>query len=203
MGDRVNKLTDTQRMTFLTELDAGETITAAARKAGTSKGKIGRAVAAAQKAEAQLVSGEREHEDLEDWEVWCIGLLVDMEKAEGAFERAVIDIIKDAAKKDWRAGAWIAERRWPERWAKRAVEAKPSIGQVGVLVMGDGGAGPVVGEDVLATAQRMMELANAVNEPVPDPAAEEGDIIDTFLVETPAEVTAELEPAYDFDELGI
>jgi hypothetical protein len=38
----------------------------------------------------------------------------------------VVALAKAAALGEWRAGAWMLERRWPERWADRD-SAAPSV----------------------------------------------------------------------------
>ncbi len=38
---------------------------------------------------------------------------------EEKIERAVIGSILKAASSDWRAAAWLAERRWPRKYARR------------------------------------------------------------------------------------
>lgn len=45
------------------------------------------------------------------------------DKAIGDSEIKLLKRIKDAGAKDWRALAWIMERRWPERWGKNRAEA--------------------------------------------------------------------------------
>lgn len=34
-------------------------------------------------------------------------------------EDALVGIIREAAVKSWQAGAWLLERRYPDRWGKR------------------------------------------------------------------------------------
>jgi hypothetical protein len=43
---------------------------------------------------------------------------VELAQAEADAEEVLVDGILEAGKKDWRAKAWILERRHPERWAK-------------------------------------------------------------------------------------
>jgi transposase len=38
--------------------------------------------------------------------------------------RMVVALARAAALGDWRAGAWMLERRWPERWADRDSAAR-------------------------------------------------------------------------------
>ncbi len=46
------------------------------------------------------------------------------DKAVGDSEIQILRQIRESGKKDWRALAWIMERRWPERWGKqRAISA--------------------------------------------------------------------------------
>ena len=47
-------------------------------------------------------------------------------EAEGDLERELITIIKGHAVETWTAAAWLAERRWPKRWALRRDRAADS-----------------------------------------------------------------------------
>jgi hypothetical protein len=49
-------------------------------------------------------------------------LLRKLRQAEAEAELTVIGRIKLAAKSNWQAAAWIAERRWPERYARRSIQ---------------------------------------------------------------------------------
>lgn len=41
-------------------------------------------------------------------------------------ERQLVAVVEDAAREgSWNAAAWLLERKWPERWAKRA-KPKPA-----------------------------------------------------------------------------
>lgn len=42
-----------------------------------------------------------------------------VEKGIAESEAQLLSTIKDASKKEWTAAAWIMERRFPERWARR------------------------------------------------------------------------------------
>jgi hypothetical protein len=50
----------------------------------------------------------------------------ELDRAEARAEAAITLRIVQAARRDWRAGAWYLERRWPKRWALRTrLEARP------------------------------------------------------------------------------
>jgi hypothetical protein len=42
-------------------------------------------------------------------------------------EAALVAGITQAARVDWRAGAWLLERRWPERWAELERATEPRV----------------------------------------------------------------------------
>ena len=42
-----------------------------------------------------------------------------VEQAEGAGEASLVTEIRDAARRTWQAAAWLLERKYPNRWAKR------------------------------------------------------------------------------------
>jgi hypothetical protein len=44
-----------------------------------------------------------------------------LEKAEATAESAFMAKILRHTEKQWTAAAWMLERRWPDRWAKREV----------------------------------------------------------------------------------
>jgi len=43
-------------------------------------------------------------------------------RALGTAEELLIKIIRDAAKTDWRAGAWILEKRFPQNYGRQQVD---------------------------------------------------------------------------------
>lgn len=49
-----------------------------------------------------------------------------IKEAEAAAESAVLSRILRHMEKQWTAAAWMLERRWPERWAKREVQPPPN-----------------------------------------------------------------------------
>lgn len=42
-----------------------------------------------------------------------------VKKAEVEAENSLVSLIRNSAEKSWQAGAWLLERRYPDRWAKR------------------------------------------------------------------------------------
>ena len=53
----------------------------------------------------------------------------EVKEAEAKSQLEIINIIKKAAKKEWTAAAWIAERRWPALFGKRS-DVPPMINQI-------------------------------------------------------------------------
>jgi hypothetical protein len=51
-------------------------------------------------------------------------------------EAALLATIKTAGQTDWRAAAWILERRWPDTWLKR--QEVQAAGQIEVVVKRQG-----------------------------------------------------------------
>jgi len=49
-----------------------------------------------------------------------------LEKAEAAAEAEFMGKILRHTEKQWTAAAWMLERRWPDRWAKREVSLEAS-----------------------------------------------------------------------------
>jgi len=43
----------------------------------------------------------------------------EVKKAVAESELALVQTVQTAAQKQWQAAAWLLERRWPERWARR------------------------------------------------------------------------------------
>ncbi|CAB5194798.1 hypothetical protein UFOVP178_34 [uncultured Caudovirales phage] len=54
-----------------------------------------------------------------DWRRGDPSLSVALKKAEAEFERVHIQNITTHAAKDWKASAWMLERKYPQRYAKR------------------------------------------------------------------------------------
>lgn len=61
-----------------------------------------------------------------DWMAWGLdgrepyaAFSAAIQKAVAESEAMLLSTIKDASKKEWTAAAWIMERRFPERWARR------------------------------------------------------------------------------------
>lgn len=57
-----------------------------------------------------------------------------LKKAESDFERTHIQNISTHGADDWKASAWLLERKFPERYAKRVVTIEPKETEGGVLV---------------------------------------------------------------------
>jgi len=55
-----------------------------------------------------------------------------IKKAKARFKEAGIKNIREAAKKDWKAWAWLLERKFPEEFAKR--DNFNVSGDVGILI---------------------------------------------------------------------
>jgi hypothetical protein len=49
-------------------------------------------------------------------------LLQGLAKAEAECELVIVGRVKVAAKDDWKAAAWLAERRWPERYQRKSIQ---------------------------------------------------------------------------------
>jgi hypothetical protein len=52
----------------------------------------------------------------------CPEFRAEVEQADVEFLRANFAFIKDARSKEWTAAAWIAERRWPEMFARPEIQ---------------------------------------------------------------------------------
>ncbi len=51
-----------------------------------------------------------------------------LDRALAIAESRLLDSIREAGRDDWRASAWILERRYPETWSKRSeVQAAGSV----------------------------------------------------------------------------
>lgn len=53
-------------------------------------------------------------------EMELIWIAREVEKAEASAEFHLVDRIHEDSLEDWKAAAWLLERRWKERWARRA-----------------------------------------------------------------------------------
>jgi transposase len=51
--------------------------------------------------------------------------LASIKKAESEAEERLLNIINKAAPQHWQAAAWVLERRFPRRWARRSYERFP------------------------------------------------------------------------------
>lgn len=104
-----------------------------------------------------------------------------VEKAEADAEVADLALIRRAAQdKDWRAAAWIRERRSPERWGRRDATKVEVSGPAGGPVQVD--VGGVVAGDVLAIVALQNRLAaKAASEELGDGAVVEVDGVEKIL----------------------
>lgn len=125
-----------------------------------------------------------------------------MAQAEAQAEVADLAIIRRAAQdKDWRAAAWIRERRSPERWSTKT-EAKVEVTGAGGEPLSLGGASAA---DVLAIASLAARLAvRAHEEEVGDGALMEVDGREVYVdsagrIGEPI-VPRALEPSVDLGE---
>jgi hypothetical protein len=53
---------------------------------------------------------------------WCrrsLDFLDALRRAEAHSEVALVALIRQHAREDWRAAGWLLERRWPTSWARR------------------------------------------------------------------------------------
>lgn len=58
-----------------------------------------------------------------------------LKKAEADFERVHIQNVSIFGERDWKASAWLLERKFPERYAKRVINIEPKPSEVtGILV---------------------------------------------------------------------
>src|SRR5262245_16412631 len=73
---------------------------------GPSRGSVYRGLAAAPRAEVTLASSDASS-------------LFD----DPRLEAALVSAIAAAGRRDWRAAAWVLERRWPERWGRVEVRS--------------------------------------------------------------------------------
>jgi transposase-like protein len=66
--------------------------------------------------------GERDLLVDPDCETPFVRFAREVDEAQGAAELALSNVVVDAAKAgDWKAAAWVLERRWPTRWLPAAV----------------------------------------------------------------------------------
>lgn len=98
----------------------------------------------------------------------------DFFRADGEAEAQVLGVIDSASKEQWQAAAWKAERRWPDRWARRERSQVEVTGK-------DGGDIKVTLDDI---AEAMSAITkNAVSNPDPelggDSGVDGGDALDS------------------------
>lgn len=54
-----------------------------------------------------------------NWRSTKVAFLDSTKKAESESELEIIKLIREAAKKNWQAGAWYLERKFPDRWGRK------------------------------------------------------------------------------------
>lgn len=69
-----------------------------------------------------LERGEAEKDNPTGKDSLFLELFDEYARALGTAEEQLIKIIRDAAKTDWRAGAWILERRFPKNYGRQQVD---------------------------------------------------------------------------------
>jgi hypothetical protein len=60
-----------------------------------------------------------------EWVVADPQLSADLKRANGAFELRHVKNIQTMASDDWKASAWLLERKFPKRYARRVVNIDP------------------------------------------------------------------------------
>jgi hypothetical protein len=104
---RPSSLTAERRETVEAALASGAPLSVAAASAGVSTRTVNRWLEDGLVARRRLVAVPEPNESATDL------------PGEETIERAVIGAILKAAKTDWRAAAWLAERRWPRKYRLR------------------------------------------------------------------------------------
>jgi hypothetical protein len=104
---RPSSLTAERRETIEAALASGVPLSVAAASVGVSERTVNRWLEDGLVARRRLVAVPEPGGDSADL------------PGEGTIERAVIGSILKAAKTDWRAAAWLAERRWPRKYRLR------------------------------------------------------------------------------------
>lgn len=85
-------------------------------------------------AQACLAAGVA-HSTFRSWKQSNQSLSIALKKAESEFELKHIQNITVHASESWQASAWILERKFPERYAKRVINVEPKqADSSGVLV---------------------------------------------------------------------
>lgn len=101
---RKPSLTTEVLATIVGVIGGGGSLSSAARAAGIGKSTLSRWLALGKAAGAQ-----RCYKDL----------VTAIDKAEAQLEVTLCKRISDASEHDWKAAAWMLERRFPERWARQ------------------------------------------------------------------------------------
>lgn len=102
---RPSKLTQAVKTTVIDALESGLGPSQAAQLAGISSGTLSEWVRRGEGRDDRPASLE------------FAKFAKDVTRAIAASESALISRIHAATEKDWRAAAWLLERRWPDRWA--------------------------------------------------------------------------------------
>jgi len=83
-----------------------------------------------------------------------------LEKAESEAESSIHGKILKAMDKSWQAAAWMLERRWPNRYAKREPEVQVTVSQE-VNIKPDGPPVPVDGH-LLDYAKKLTNIVDSL-----------------------------------------
>lgn len=176
------KFTKAKRKRFLEAVLVGSSVYGAAGWAGWTRGNAYSYLAKGREVITALADGPMDQ--LCDPDRELAEFVHDYEQACDASEAHMLKRIHKAGEKDWKATAWVMERRWPERWAKSQptkaqkrrftaeadkAEALASIvavrARVATETRGDGGTKLMVREDFFELVHRIApELFDQLEE---------------------------------------
>lgn len=125
------KLTDEAMDAILLATKAGATVKIAAAAAGVSDSAIFAWVRRGEEAEERRLNGERINRN----DARCLKFVKRLREVKGKAVVRNLAIITDAAKKDWRAAAWLAERMAPDAFGKAAINMQINAGEGGDVVV--------------------------------------------------------------------
>lgn len=135
-------------------LGSGAHLSTAASYAGVSPSTLSKWIKEGQRLREVLEAVRSDPDDTrepspQEWEL--IWLTEELEAAEAKAEHGLVEIVQGAAQEEWKAAAWLLERRFKERWARRSE-----------MTGADGGALQV--DDVAVRRQQVMDALEAVKE---------------------------------------